>query len=187
MSIPPRRKSPRLPGYDYGTTGTYFITICVEGRQNLLGHIAEEVLVPTIAGLMVESWWGNITRRYPNIELGPYVIMPNHLHGILVVESAATASSVGEARCGLHSQGYDETIGIPVSLTDVVGWFKSMTTTDYIRGVTDFGWPPFTKRLWQRSFYDHIIRNEPDLSRIVNYIEDNSRRWAEDQFNPSSS
>ncbi len=109
--------------------------------------------------------------------------MPNHLHGILVLESAAAASSVVEARCGLHFQGNDEEFGNPVSLNDVIGWFKSMTTTDYIRGVTEFGWPPFTKRLWQRSYYDHIIRNESDLSRIENYIESNPRRWAEDLLN----
>ena len=183
MTSPFKRKSTRLRGYDYSTSGLYFITICVEGRESLLGTISEEAFVPAVAGLMVESWWGNISRRFPKVELGPYVIMPNHLHGILVLESAAAASSVVEARCGLHFQGNDEEFGNPVSLNDVIGWFKSMTTTDYIRGVTEFGWPPFTKRLWQRSYYDHIIRNESDLSRIENYIESNPRRWAEDLLN----
>jgi REP element-mobilizing transposase RayT len=71
------------------------------------------------------------------------------------------------------------------SLSQIVQWFKSMTTNDYIRGVKEDGWPPFRKRLWQRAYYDHIVRDERDLDRIRDYIDGNPSRWAEDPENPT--
>jgi putative transposase len=200
-----RRPSNRLDGYDYASASAYFVTITLQSMDCLFGVVADGVVALSIPGLMVESWWGTIERRFDSVELGSYVVMPNHLHGIVFT------GVVPESR---HSdRGEGDHIGSPVrtiaahpeqfvwagqrgrpasnawaldssepSLSDVVGWFKTMTTNDYIRGVKEYGFPPFERRLWHRTFYDHIIRNDADLARIEEYIAGNPTRGTTDEF-----
>jgi len=113
---------------------------------------------------MLGSWWAELSKKYSSVEAADFVVMPNHFHGLVIIESL-TADQ-----------------GQSVALSEVIGWFKTMTTNAYIRGVKESGWLPFSGRLWQRSYHDHIIRNEHALLNIQQYIHENPARWMEDTF-----
>ena len=151
--------------HDYSTPGTYYVTICTENRLCLFGDVLDGELMPHISGLMVESWWHSIPRLYPTTDVMDVVVMPNHLHGLI---------SLGT------NPDHEEVI----SLSRVVGGFKSITTTDYRRGVELDGWARFPGRLWQEGFYDHIVRTDAALRRIQQYIAANPANWMDDDYHP---
>ena len=109
--------------------------------------------------------------------------MPNHCHGIVVIPVGADLR-VGPGSKGARTTHQGTHAGAP--LPTVIQWFKTMTTNDYIRGVKAVSWPSFNGRLWQRNYYEHIIRDEDSLNRIRQYIVDNSARWAFDRENPAA-
>jgi REP-associated tyrosine transposase len=150
-----RRRSPRLRGYDYTQSGAYFVTICTQGRIPCFGQIIDQAMRLSQAGQMVQATWDELPRHYPGIDLDAFVVMPDHVHGIIVLSDQADR----------------------LSLPDAMQRFKSLTTARYRHGVSDGGWVPFPGRLWQRSYYDHIIRGEADLHRIRAYVEENPARW----------
>jgi REP element-mobilizing transposase RayT len=158
----------RLRDYDYSTPGDYFVTICTARRDCLFGDVNDGQVVLSTAGLMVESWWHSIPRRFPTVLLEDIVVMPNHLHGI--VELGACAESEAD-----HA--------LP-SLSDIMYWFKSITTNDYILGVRTLNWPAFPGKLWQERYHDHIIRSETALNKIRDYIAANPSQWENDENNP---
>ncbi len=180
------RRSLRLKGYDYAQTGAYFVTICTQDRECLLGEIVNGQMIVNVAGRMIEGWWDELTRKFPSIETDTYVVMPNHFHGVVLV---------GAALCGRPEPGRPESEsdvqapsghprrGAP-TLGDIVDWFKTMTTNEYIREVKRQGWPPFPGRLWQRNYYEHIIRGDDELRSIREYIANNPLRWPIDIENP---
>ncbi|OGW77090.1 MAG: hypothetical protein A3J52_02965 [Omnitrophica bacterium RIFCSPHIGHO2_02_FULL_49_9] len=164
------RKPLCLKGYDYSIEGLYFVTICVQNRIHLFGNVvvgADQRVGPKIAlnsvGEMIQSWWEKIPGRFANIGLDPFVIMPNHIHGIIAIQG--------------------RTHGSAPTLARMIQWFKTMTTNDYIRGVRQHRWAPFAGTLWQRSYYEHIVRNEDDLNQIRQYILDNHAKWEQDSEN----
>jgi len=165
------RRSIRLKGYDYSQPGAYFITICIQQRECLLGEITGEDMQLNDAGRMVERWWVELTNKFPAAEIDEYIVMPNHFHGIVVI--------IGDPS-GIPP---DTPLNRP-TLADTMDWFKTMTTNEYIRGVKECGWPPFWGRFWQRGYYDHIIRDEDELNRVRQYIILNPARWAQDRQNP---
>jgi putative transposase len=113
------------------------------------------------AGKMVEIEWLKLTERFPNIELHEFVVMPNHFHGILqIVDVAAAGKTVG----------------------DMMDAFKSITTVEYIHGVKTLDWEKFNRKLWQRNYYEHIIRDEKSYQRISEYIINNPYKWKDDKF-----
>jgi REP element-mobilizing transposase RayT len=119
---------------------------------------------------MVEKWWFELAQKNSSIELDEFAVMPDHFHGILILKSP-----VGEGLCALPSGGSIRRCS-PTnssSLIDIVQWFKTMTTNEYIRGVRNENWLPFTGKLWQRSFYEHIVRNDADLQILREYIQNN--------------
>jgi putative transposase len=167
------RKSPRLSGYDYSQAGACFVTVCVQGRQGLLGEILHGEMRLNQAGYMVERWWKELERKFSLIKIDEYdVVMPNHFHGIVFIPELSAPTTEGG-----HT-------GPP--LQRIVQWFKTMTTNEYIHGVKEHGWPQFKGSLWQRSFYDHVIRDEASLNRIREYIASNPLRWDLDRENPRS-
>ena len=169
----PHRKSPRLSGYDYSQAGAYFVTVCVQGRQALLGEIIHGGMRLNQAGCMVERWWKELERKFPPVKIDEYyIVMPNHFHGIVFIPELPAPTTEGG-----HT-------GPP--LQRVVQWFKTMSTNEYIHGVKEHGWPQFKGSLWQRSFYDHVIRDEASLNRIREYISTNPLRWDLDRENPRS-
>ena len=114
------------------------------------------------AGDMVKSCFDELEPRFPDIEMDCFVVMPNHVHAIIVLKQQE------------------------VSLIKIVQWYKSKTTNGYIKGVQSSNWTPFSGKLWQRSFYDHVIRNDQDLNRIREYIVNNPAKWALDKLNPEN-
>jgi putative transposase len=167
-----RRKSPRLPDYDYSWEGAYFVTVCVQDRQGLLGTIHNGEMLLNPAGLMVQKWWKKLASNFPTIRTDFYVIMPNHFHGIVFISEPSGSSVEG---------GH---MGPP--LQKIMQWFKTMSTNEYVNGVKELGWRPFRGQLWQRSFYEHVIRNDESLNRIREYIKYNPQRWDLDRENPSA-
>ena len=166
--IAPDRKRLRAEGYDYAQPAGYFVTICVQDRARLFGEITENRASLSTAGLMVQAQWSAIPGYYPFVERDTFVVMPNHLHGILILQPVD-----GEMP--------------PASLSDIIGTFKSRTTHLYAQGVRIAGWPPYPGQLWQRSFHDRIIRGDRHLERLREYVEGNPGNWPWDAENPESS
>lgn len=146
----PTRKTIHLQTFDYQSNGAYFITICTERRNRLFWNNHAPVL--NAAGEMVHYWVKELSNHFSGVFLDSYAIMDNHVHLILFFEYAE------------------------VDLNRVVGWFKTMTTNSYIQGVKKGTFPSFQKRIWQRSYYDHVIRNESDLREIRKYISENPQK-----------
>ena len=155
------------------------------------------------AGRMVDQVWADIPVHYPGIGVDAVQVMPNHIHGVLVIEPVgagpcARPMTVDQSepvdlrdpqttRCGLPDVRGRPRGAAPtqvLSLSDVMERFKSLTTTRYITGVRNSGWEPFRGRLWQRNYHDHIIRNEQELGRIREYIQNNPADWASDENHP---
>ena len=164
------RRSIRLKGYDYSQAGLYFITICVENRLLLFGHIENGSMILNDAGNMVTTVWNEIPTHYPGFRLHEFVVMPNHFHGIIETVGA------GPRACPNHTSA--------MSVSDIVHRFKTMSTKRYADGVKAHGWPPFPGRLWQRNYYEHIIRSAQSLNRVREYIVSNPLRWELDRENP---
>ena len=175
------RRSIRLHGYDYHTAGAYFVTICTEDRIELFGRVADGVLEPNDCARMIEHWWKELTNRYPGVDSAEFVVMPNHVHGILWLREPEGAIAVGAALCG-RPRPTDERKTGPM-LGQAIGWFKTMTTNAYIRGVKERGWRPFPGRIWQRDYYEHVIGNDNELNQTRQYIARNPEQWAEVEYN----
>ncbi len=183
------RRSIRLRGYDYSQHGMYFVTICTQDRLRLFGEIANGSMTLNDAGKMVHAIWDEIPAHYKGIEIDQFVVMPNHIHGIIKIVGAgprACPGDVGQPR-GVAPTGFVD--GHPqgdaptdLSLSDVVHRFKTMTTKKYTDGVKQNGWQPFPAKLWQRNYYEHIIRDEMAYLKIAEYIQNNPQRWEEDNY-----
>lgn len=158
----PVRKPTRLRGYDYRAAGVYFVTICVQHREPRFGVIKDNKELLNDAGLMVAQIWEDNIRRYPGASLDAYVVMPDHLHGIVVL-------------------GTDPAIDTTASLSRVIQSFKSLTTVEYIGGVKAGQFPPFDRVLWQRGFNERILRNDRELAMVRAYIEANPAH-AQEQY-----
>ncbi len=177
------RRSIRLKGYDYSQAGLYFITICTQNRLCLFGGIHNGEMRLNDAGTMIERQWHESICRFNNIKTHEYIVMPNHFHDIIEFVGAPLVgahctiqpSTMAERQTG-QPQGIAPTVG------DVVGSFKSLSTNEYIRGVKDNIWPRFDKRLWQRNYYEHIIRDEKSYLQISEYIQTNPITWPDDKY-----
>ena len=176
----PHRRPLRLQQYDYSKAGAYFLTICVHNRRHLFGNIADGQMHLNDAGHLVEQWWNELNRKFKEIKTDAFTAMPNHIHGIVIIVGADLCvrpkiGTGGTSHKGAHT-------GAP--LPEIVQWFKTMTTNDYIRGVNQYGWTRFDKKLWQRNYYEHVIRDEDALNRTREYITTNPMRWHLDRENP---
>ncbi len=167
-----RRESLRLKRYDYRQSGYYYVTLCTQNRICLFGEIRHAELVLSEAGRMIRSVWLEIPEKYFGFEIDSFVVMPNHLHGILI----KTQPPLGAG----PTQGSAPTL----SLSDMIRYFKMFTTSSYLKGVKDDRFIAFENKLWQRNYYEHIVRDEGDLNRIRQYIIDNPAKWDEDKENP---
>ena len=141
-------------------------------------------------GKMVEHWWKEIPNKFPNVKLGKYEIMPNHLHGTIFVNEQSdgsirrsTPTNTNDVGADLWVSPFDKNICPNPTLGKIIQWFKIMTTNDYIVGVKTKNWPVFPKRLWQRNYFERIVRNEEELFKIENYIRRNPGNWNNDPEN----
>jgi REP element-mobilizing transposase RayT len=173
------RRSIRLPGYDYSQDGYYFITICTQNNRKLFGKVRNDKVLMNDAGRSISFCWDELSRKFNHVVLHSKIVMPNHLHGIIQIDNGVEAhrcvrpSEVEYAPEGGHA-------GPP--LHTIVQWFKTITTNSYIQGVKNNGWPRFDKRLWQRNYYEHIIRTEKSLAYISEYIQNNPIHWLKDAY-----
>lgn len=181
-----QRRSIRLRDYDYSAVGYYFVTICTQDRECLFGNIIDGQMVLNDIVNMVEEWWKKIPERFDGVELDVFQIMPNHMHGIIIVNDSITYKLVGAglvpARQG-KTQKNRATTRVAPTIGNIVGSFKSISTHEYIQHVKTHGWKPFNKRLWQRNYYEHIIRNDQSLHEIREYISNNPANWDKDAEN----
>lgn len=162
------RRSIRLKGYSYSLPGAYFMTIVTQGREMRLGEILEGEMVLSQFGCIVLNAWQELPRHYPNVELGDFVVMPNHVHGIVVLVDDSLCSSRG----GSQTRPYDARPYEYHGLPEIVRAFKSFSARriNAIRGTT--GQP-----VWQRNYYEHIVRDQVEWERIIAYIQANPKNW----------
>ena len=177
------RKSNRLQNYDYFQAGYYFVTICTQNRKELFGEIVDSQMVTNTAGEMVIKTWNELPKFYHGIQMDQFQIMPNHVHGIIVIVGDGPRAVPNEPRA--LPDGQPQGVVPTLSLSNVVHRFKTLATRLYVQGVHKKGWKPFNAKLWQRSFYDHIIRDEQSLNDIREYIQNNPLDWELDENNPS--
>ncbi len=162
------RRSIRLAQYDYSQTGAYFVTICAHERNCLFGDVVDADMRLSDAGCLVQTAWDELPGRFPGVELDGFVTMPNHVHGIVVIVGAGLALP---SKQGAASSA--------PTLGDVMRAFKSISALYVNRQLMRSG------SLWQRNYYERIIRDEAELQRIREYIETNPARWADDSENPN--
>jgi len=179
------RKSTRLIKYDYSLPGYYFITICSQDRQYLFGKIVNEKMKLNNIGKTIDGYWHKLPEKFNNILLDKHTVMPNHLHGIIVINDDVANNTVGAPPVGARTNNVHQRAGTRPAPTigNIVGTFKSITTNQYIQNVKNNNWPPFNKRVWQRNYYEHVIRNEEELNKIRQYIIDNPNMWPKDKNN----
>ncbi len=173
------RKNLRLKYYDYSQSGLYFITVCAYNKRCIFGKIKSEKMLPNKFGKIIEKYWLELENRFSNIFVHEYIVVPNHLHGIMEIGK----NNVGAPFVGAQ-QKRTTTRVVPTTVSNAVGAFKSLTANEYIRNVKNGIFPPFEKQIWQRSFYEHVIRNELSLNKIKEYIEINPKEWHKDRNNP---
>jgi putative transposase len=151
-----RRQSLRLKGYDYSQAGAYFITVCTHRRMLLFGDVIEGDVRLNDIGAIINQSWVNLPNHYPGIELDSFIVMPNHMHGILILNDEV------DSRHGI---------------VEIVRGFKTFSArkANELREVR--------AALWQRGYYEHVIRDEKALSRIRTYISNNPARWTDDPEN----
>ena len=163
-TVLPKRKSHHLQGYDYSQNGAYFITICTHQRRMLFGPNRAPVGADSISARMAARVFREVIDQYPAVQCRYFVVMPNHFHALVEIE---------RARADMESAP---------TVVEIVQAFKRYSTIAYIRLVKDGQAIPFDKRLWQRSFHDHIVRNETDYRMIAAYIQSNPQLWHKDCF-----
>lgn len=171
-----QRKPNRLKNFDYSLSGYYYVTVCTKDRQEYFGNIINNEMNLNDYGKIINKYWLEIPKHFENIELDEYVIMPNHVHGIIIIVGAGSSRPI---------------------LGQITGYFKYQSTK-YINNIMNGLENPITKgsenptptikqnkikQIFQRSFYDHIIRNEYSLLRIRKYIKNNPRNWEDDRNN----
>jgi REP element-mobilizing transposase RayT len=187
------RRSIRLKGYDYSQAGAYFVTIVAWQREMLFGDVVNGeprhggyVVLNEFGGIVSEKWqW--LETQYPYIELGAWIIMPNHMHGILVIHEIGRGGSRSAPVDGVQpATGGDSRIAPTLAvrrkpLGGLIGAFKTVSTKhiNLLRKTEG-------QIVWQRNYYEHIIRDEGEMDRITRYIDSNPSRWAEDNENSNN-
>lgn len=180
-----KRRSIRLPGYDYSQAGYYFVTICCYQRKCLLGEIINGTMRLNQYGEIVQKEWLKSAVIRTEISLDEFIVMPNHFHGIVIINPVgANINPVGANGCSPLPESSKKPIMPlmkPKSLSSLMAGFKSSVTKqiNIIRNT------PGTK-VWQRNYYEHIIRDEKALNNIRQYIINNPMSWYKDQLHPKN-
>lgn len=169
------RRSIRLKGYDYSQAGAYFVTIVTWQREMLFGEIVGGEMKLNEFGQIVYEKWQWLETQYEYVELGAWVVMPNHFHGILIIHND------GRSRSRAAHEGDSRIAPTPIKpLGGLIGAFKTVSSKHINLLRKTNGIP-----VWQRNYYEHIIRNEREMDNIHRYIESNPTRWNDDDENPN--
>ncbi len=181
-----RIPSARLQNWDYGNNGAYFITICVDKMQCLFGHVIDKKCEMQLneLGKIAHEIWQEIPNKFPFIELGNFVIMPNHMHGILIINKIKLSADVNvETRliASVHADKDDKggfagnnNPMFHENISRIIRWYKGRCSFEMRKIHADFNWQP--------RFYDHIIRDSKAFDTIQNYIQENPSNWNKDKF-----
>ncbi|HKY56308.1 MAG TPA: transposase [Anaerolineales bacterium] len=185
------RRSIRLKRYDYSQAGAYYVTVVTQGRECLFGEIIDGAMHLNEYGEIVQKWWNEIPNHFPNVELGAFIIMPNHVHGIIFITTERSRGEVVSPRenpnnnildadvDGTNNQGGETPPLRKPTLGQIVAYFKYQSTKEMNRIETE----KVITKFWQRNYYEHIIRDEKDLQNKTDYIEANPSLWDEDDNN----
>ncbi|PJF34117.1 MAG: transposase [Phototrophicales bacterium] len=176
-----RIETTRLPGWNYASAGWYFVTICTRDQQPFFGHIENGDMYLSPIGEIAAQFWQEIPRHtVGHVSLDVFVVMPNHVHGIVVIQD----TPVETLHCNVSTDNVDKNLMSTISpqagsLGAIIRSYKSAVTR-WCRqnGYAEFG--------WQSRFYDHVIRNENALHNIRQYISENPSRWEMDQNHPDN-
>ena len=187
----PQRRAMRLRDYDYSQPGAYFVTICAQHRKCLFGTITDGKMQLNEIGQIVVECWNHIRQHFPSVELGESVIMPNHFHGIIswgITEARASYpleninTRRGEISSSVNTNLTRSRDEVPLpALGKIMAYFKYQSTKQINQHYNTPG-----TRVWQRNYHDHIIRDDPDLQRLRQYIQDNPMKWELDQLHPDN-
>ncbi|MDD5213686.1 MAG: hypothetical protein PHG82_04650 [Candidatus Gracilibacteria bacterium] len=206
MYFGPERKKLRFSNYDYSRNGFYFITICTKNRENYFGEIIDEKMILNEYGLIVEKSWQEITKHYQNVIIDEFMIMPNHFHGIIIIDNTMifgneipvgneyfrscignqnqnnnTYKNNGKQNNGdennVNQNNRNENIRSLPNLSNIIKGFKIGCTKEIRNQYNDFQFS------WQKSFYDILIKNDDQLEKTRQYILDNPLKWEDDVNN----
>ena len=164
-----------MKGYDYAQPGAYFVTIVTQDRACLFGAVADGEMQLNNSGQIAKAAWDELPARFPSVCLDVFIVMPNHVHGIIMVGAQFIAPSDGFGTATIN-QG---AINRAPTLGEMVRAYKAAST----RSIRQAGTPDFA---WQRNYYEHVIRDEESLSHIRQYILNNPVRWEFDRENPAA-
>jgi REP element-mobilizing transposase RayT len=170
-----RRRSIRLKGADYSRAGIYFVTICADRRRCVFGLVENGAFSPKLLGCLIRECWLAIPAHFSRVELNQFVVMPNHLHGVLVFHDIVGA----QHRCA-HQDGMHNRAVAPKSLAAVIRSFKAIVAR---RAHEELKW---RGEVWQRNYFERIIRGGRELADASRYIGENVTRWERDEENPSA-
>jgi putative transposase len=194
-----RVPSARLENWDYGSNGAYFITICTKEMAHFFGEVVDKKMILNSVGELAEKYWIEILNQFPYVELGNFQIMPNHMHGILIIDKSRipvqtrfiasrilcdtpiASESLGKTplmasvpRAEIGGFAGENNPMLNENISRIIRWYKGRCTFEMRKINVAFE--------WHSRFYDHIIKNSDSFERIQNYIEENPLKWAEDKF-----
>jgi putative transposase len=173
-----------LRGYDYSAPGAHFVTACTQNRECLFGDIVDGVMVCNDAGRMVADVWYSLTTHYPHAVLDAFTMMPNHVHCVVVLtcgDSSVVGAGLKPAPT-VTNRATNDRVPTRHGSPEIIRAFKTFSA----RRINDLRGTP-DARVWQRGYYERIIRDEAELNRIRQYIAENPSRWAADPENPEVS
>ncbi|HUI29162.1 MAG TPA: transposase [Candidatus Acidoferrales bacterium] len=169
-----------MKDYDYSTEGGYFVTMCVQNRECLFGEIVDSEMKTNRFGEIVRECWDDIPKRYQNVAIDEFVVMPDHVHGIIIIEDSGGAihelPRLEQRKDELPRQTDKMMQRRQMLLPKIIGRFK-MNSAKRINEIRNSP----GERVWQRDYYEHVIRNEGELIRIREYISNNPARWLQDE------
>ncbi len=161
-----RIKSNRAEFWDYSANGLYFITIVTQNREYFFGDVINKKMQLSEIGKIAKKYWFEIPKHFPFVKLGAFVVMPNHVHGIIEIANTTVQTTISKNKFGPQSK----------NLASIVRGYKIGVTINAKKINVNWGWQP--------NYHDHIIRNNDEYKRIKNYIIDNPKKWTDDKFNP---
>ena len=168
------RRSIRLKGYDYSQAGLYYVTICCQDKIYRFGKIDEGKMILNENGQIVQTVWDELPQHYNHVELGEFVIMPNHIHGIIII-NANVGAGLKPAPTGTTTNH-----GLPEIVRALKTFSARKINANVGAGLKPA--PTHGEKIWQRNYWEHIIRNEKSHQRIANYIINNPMNWNKDKF-----